>query len=224
MNQDPRRRGGADFDQALRLLDHELERLDLGEPVRIRAIGGYALIAHGVRTGEQARTIDIDTVTRTYSAAVREAIAVVATRTGLDQHWLNNESVGEDPELVESMYEARWQRTTLSNELRNIDIAVADVPTLTRAKIMAVEDAGISGRDQDVIDLKALLDFQKIDSFAQARREYPILEDHPDASDLLAAQLSGANAARIAAMREQINARVADLDWGEESYEDTYSY
>lgn len=74
------------LDEALVLLDHELTSLRLAEPVQIRAIGGYALMKHGIRAQERALTLDIDTVTRTYQQAVLDAIERVAAQLDLDSN------------------------------------------------------------------------------------------------------------------------------------------
>lgn len=49
---DEQRKSAAELDDALRLLDRALAGLNLEEPLEIRAIGGYALLKHGVRKGD----------------------------------------------------------------------------------------------------------------------------------------------------------------------------
>lgn len=82
-----------DFDQALLLLDHELSSLRRHEPLPIRALGGYALLKHGIRTGSDSTTVDIDTMTVTYDAEVRHAIHVVATQCHMDVDWLTRRAL-----------------------------------------------------------------------------------------------------------------------------------
>lgn len=180
-----------DLDNALRLLDHELEGLHLDEPLQIRAIGGYALLKHGVRTGDRAYTADIDSVTHDYSAAVVQAIETVAEKTNLDPDWLNNYGVMDnDPDQIEAMYEAEW--IPQDDGLRNIDMSIATVPTLTRAKIIAADSAEFSGRTRDVEDLMGLLEKQGITSAAQFERKYPDpYEEYPDAHAVVSSQFEG---------------------------------
>jgi len=162
----------AELDDALRLLDHEVQGLNMDKPLRVRAIGGYALMKHGVRKGARAYTVDIDTVTKRYSAEVERAIQVVADKLGLDKDWLNNDNVmDDDPEQVEDMLEARWLPQPLG--LRNVHVEIATIDTLTRAKIIAAEDAEFSGRDRDLPDLLDLLEHQKITSTQAFRAKYP---------------------------------------------------
>ena len=161
-----------ELDEALALLDHELEHLALEEPIRIRAIGGYALIKHGIRPEERAFTVDIDTVTADYDSAVQQAIEVVAEKAGLEPGWLNNDNLGgHDPELVELLYDAEWVPQESGG--KNIDLALASIETLTRAKIIAADSAPLSGRTQDGPDLISLLQHQGITSTGEFERAYP---------------------------------------------------
>jgi hypothetical protein len=167
------RKTSVELDDALRLLDHELDGLGLDTPLQVRAIGGYALMKHGVREGERAFTVDIDTVTKDYSAAVVEAIKTVAERASLDADWLNNYNVMDnDPEQVEDMIGAEWLPQPLG--LRNIAVSIATVETLTRAKIIAVDNVEFSGREQDAPDLQDLLAHQGITNAKQFAAKYPI--------------------------------------------------
>lgn len=188
------RKTAAELDDALRLLDHELASLELKEPLQIRAIGGYALLKHGVRKGDMAYTVDIDTVTRDYSAEVVAAIETVADRLSLDRDWLNNYNLMDEPEHVEQMLDAEWEPQAM--DLRNIAVSIASVETLTRAKIIAADNAEFSGRDRDLIDLKALLEHQGITSMSQFDRSYPDpFEEYPAARDIVADRLAGSSRA-----------------------------
>jgi len=191
MSDTSKRKTAAELDDALRLLDHELSGLALDEPLAIRAIGGYALLKHGVRTGEHAYTVDIDTVSRDYSAAVEAAIGRVAAQLDLEPGWLNNDNVlDNDPEHVERMLDAEWIPQAM--DLRNIAVSIASIPTLTRAKIMATEDAEFSGRQRDADDLRALLDHQGITSLKQFERTYPDpFEEYPSAHGVVRQHLGG---------------------------------
>lgn len=219
-----------DFDHALKLLDHELEQLALDEPIEIRAIGGYALLKHGVREAERALTSDIDTMTNDYSAAVQQAILTVSTKTDLDPDWINNDNLGgNDPEDVAAIYDATW--LPQSTGLKNISMSIADVPTLTRAKVIAADTAAFSGRSQDAPDLRRLIEFQNITTIDQFQSKYPDpFKEYPDAQALVrdhfapqAAHSAGESEAdRI---KRELSASVADLDWDDDYWHsDDYDY
>lgn len=169
------RRGVEDFDRALRLLDHELAALGRNEPLPIRAIGGYALLKRGIRTGERAQTVDIDTVTADYDKAVRDAIRIVGERCHLDSDWLNNTCVFDDPDVTTMMIDARFDQDTSLN-LNHIDLQIADLPTLTRSKLIAAGDAHLSGRSHDFDDLMRLLEAQNVTSFQELQERYPAFD------------------------------------------------
>lgn len=199
MSETGNRKTAPQLDEALRLLDHELTHLELEEPLQIRAIGGYALLKHGVRTHENAYTVDIDTVTRDYSEAVIRAIEKVASEAGLDVDWLNNYNLMGEPEDVEGMFDAEWLPQPM--DLRNIAVSIASIPTLTRSKIMAADTAEFSGRQRDAGDLKDLLDHQGITNLAQFKQKYPDpFGEFPEAQRLvtehLAPGLTGADTTR----------------------------
>lgn len=210
----PAKRPAEAFDEALTLLDHELSGLQLAEPIEIRAIGGYALLKHGVREDDRALTADIDTMTRDYSVGVQQAIATVAAKTGLDADWLNNDNLGgNDPEDIEAIYDARWEPQDA--ELKNISISIASVATLTRAKIIAADTAELSGRAQDAPDLLRLLEHQGITSYSQFRSKYPDpFDEHPDADQLVRAHLGRAS---LDAMKNRISAAAVELDYGDDA-------
>lgn len=169
---DPHRCSMERLEEALELLDHELAGLELNQPMKIRAIGGYALMKHSVRAGDRAFTVDIDSVTRDYDMAVKQAIRTVAKQLDLDPDWVNNDNVmDDDPQLVEEMIKANW--LPQDNALEHINIEIADIPTLTRAKIIAATDAELSGRAQDLPDLKELLAHQGITTMRDYLASYP---------------------------------------------------
>lgn len=212
------------FDRALQLLDHELTGLELDQPIQIRAIGGYALLKHGVREDDQALTADIDTMTRDYSAGVQQAIREVARKTGLDTDWINNDNLGgNDPEDIEAIYDATWERQNTG--LKNILVSIASIPTLTRAKIIAADTAAFSGRAQDAPDLLRLLDHQGITTYAQFQSRYPDpFEEHPDTSSLVRGHLGGRAAGaldsdRMRQLKSEISAAAEDLDYGDDEYD-----
>lgn len=198
----------AELDDALRLLDHELDALGLDTPLQMRAIGGYALMKHGVREDERAFTVDIDTVTRDYSAAVVQAIKTVAEQASLDEDWLNNYNVMDnDPDQVEEMIAAEWLPQPLG--LRNIAVSIATIETLTRAKIIAVDNIEFSGREQDEPDLRDLLAHQGITTAKQFAAKYPDpYGEYPETAALIRDHFA-ADAAKSAA--SSIHTRFPEL-------------
>lgn len=171
------------LEQALRVLDEKLEQHSTERPVVIRAIGGFALMKYGIRARARAFTVDIDSVTADFAPQVTALIREVAGELNLERGWINNDNVmdGDDAELVASMYQAQWVADA-SSSYRNIELHLATVPTLTRAKIIAADTAEFSGRTQDVPDLFELLRHQGITTFAQFERAYPDPDaEYPDA-------------------------------------------
>lgn len=160
------------LDDALSRFDERLGELHVDETVEIKAIGGFALLRHGVRNAANAYTVDIDSVTRDYQPKVVEAIEDVAREKNMDIDWINNYNVMDgDPEHVEDMIGAEW--LPREDGLTNVDLRVATVETLTRAKIIAAADAEFSGRIQDRPDLIDLVEHQGITTLQQFDRLYP---------------------------------------------------
>lgn len=206
-------RSSAELDSALRLLDHELAALGLEQPIQVRAIGGYALMRHGVRSAGRAYTLDIDTLTRDYDAAVQEAIQVVAERTGLPPDWLNNDCLqsDDDLEMVEEQYGARW--IPQGTGMGNVALSIATVPTLTRSKIIAADTAEFSGRSQDVPDLLDLLRHQGIRSTAQFLAAYPDpYGEYPAALDAVREHFDVGKRRRIERLKQDVGRRAGELE------------
>lgn len=158
LSADSHRRRFADLRHGLDVLDDVLSAFDppLAEPVPIRAIGGFALLYHGIRRPDNATTVDIDTLTATPEPRVRAAIRAVAERLDLDADWINNTAVFDgDVELARAIVHATWGPRLPG--LRMLDVRIADEPTLLRSKIVAVEDVAVSGRDRDLADLEDLM-------------------------------------------------------------------
>lgn len=150
---------------ALRALDQELVREGFAEPVRVRAAGGFALLWHGLRANN-SYTADVDSVVESYSLPVRQLIEQVGCELGLESTWLNTDVAGDDPELVLELWDAAFIVDT-GARFALIDLQVADVPTLTRAKAIAVDTDAISGRERDWDDLLDLLQQQGISSYRE---------------------------------------------------------
>ncbi|MFF1880210.1 hypothetical protein ACFVVC_01910 [Pseudarthrobacter sp. NPDC058196] len=173
MSHDDHKCSLAQLERALEVLDTKLKRLQLNAPVQIRAIGGFALMKYGIRAADRAFTVDIDSVTRDFAPEVMAAIHEVADELNLERDWINNDNVmdGGDPELVASMYQARWIADDTAYEC--IELQLASIPTLTRAKIIAADTAEFSGRAQDLPDLLELLRFQGVTTAARFDAAYP---------------------------------------------------
>lgn len=195
--------------------------------LEVRAIGGYAIMSHGLRpadaeAGVDGLTCDIDTLTADYPPVVRERIAAVAAHLGLAWDWLNNDVLGEygdhsadeqeqasaeSAEHLAAMVGAQWQDmpgSTLNQELDVIDLQVADIPTLTRLKLAAVEDLALTGRNQDLPDVLNLLRAQDITDAQALQRAYgDYLRDYPQAAYITEAALGGQRP-------EQITAQIAE--------------
>lgn len=173
-----------DFDTALWHLDEELQgRID--KPLQIKAIGGYALLKHGIRDADTEFTADIDTVSDEFAPEVLAAIKRVGRKLDMDDDWLNTDNVGDEgPEIVESLLQAEWEDQ--DGDHANIKVAIADLPTLTRAKIAAVDTIHINNRTKDLPDLIRLLDAQGISTLSEYRKLYPDdREEHPTASEVI---------------------------------------
>lgn len=182
MSQSENRKNVAQLVDALRALDALLTEQDLS--IEIKAMGGFALLQHGVRTGDRAYTADIDTVTPDYPATVVALIERVAEEQNLDNDWLNNYGVMGDVDLIEQMIDAEWERSDLSDEFTSIELSIATLGTLTRAKRLATEDAELSGRAQDAPDLIELVAHQGITSIAQYDARFPDeWDEYPEARE-----------------------------------------
>lgn len=184
----------AGLNKTLHQLKQALRRLDvvLGQKnkhIEVRAMGGYALMEHGIRPDADAFTVDIDSLTDDFDPEVLAAIHQVAEEQGLYKHWLNNELLGEkSAELLALQYEARW--IPAAEGYDNIKMSYADIPTLTRSKYFAVDSWRTSERDRDKPDLVNLLKRQGIKSVDAFNRAYPGFdEEYPDADEFVREQL-----------------------------------
>lgn len=165
-----------DFTEALEMLDGILD-----ERIEIRAIGGFALIWHGLRSG--GVTGDIDTVTPTYPRKARRAIDTVARELALPPDWINNDAVlsfdGEttwdDVDAFDALLDARYDKAEVG--LDKVSLFVADLPTLAKAKAFAVEDIGIGRTQKDADDLRSVLRAMRVRSADYAREALPWLGD-----------------------------------------------
>ena len=141
---------------ALHELDGELD----GKTVIVRAVGGFALAWHNVRS--DGLTADVDSLTDDYSPDVQKAIAKVGERRGLDKWWLNNDVAADDAQWIIDSYGLSWE--LVDDGFSKIVLYVADLESLLTLKLVACEDGALSGRTHDLDDtikLLIALDFTK---------------------------------------------------------------
>lgn len=167
-----------DFDELLHKLD---QRID--EPIEINAIGGYALLHHGIR--ETGVTADIDTVTPAYSPAVQQAIYDIAEENNLPPDWLNNDCVyaaNEDGLASQADCDAYNMLTDafydpIETDFEHITMRVADLPTIAHGKAFAVNDIGRGRTEKDRQDLIALFEKMGCHSIKDATKQCEWLND-----------------------------------------------
>lgn len=146
---------------ALRALDDLL--VSEGQPpIEIRAIGGFALAFRNIR--QDGLTRDIDTITPDYPASHVKLISRVADSLGLEDDWLNNDAVATVDGLTsrdavmrhDAMLDAHYEEAPF--DFKKIDLQVADLGTLMRSKLYAVDAISLGARGaKDAQDLEAIL-------------------------------------------------------------------
>lgn len=165
-----------DLREALYRLDRYLERYSPGETVSIRAVGGFALMFHGLR--RNGVTADIDTITPSYSHGVYKAIEAVATELNLASDWLNNDAVFSFEDVVTeddvAFFDAELEALYVDSgwNYRHIQLDIADIDTLIKAKSMAVRDIDTGRSDVDLRDLVDLLDKRGIHSLSEFKKTF----------------------------------------------------
>ncbi len=171
-----------DFEKALVLLDNKLEKLH-NVRIKIRAIGGFAMMYQGIR--KNGYTIDIDSLTFEFDDKVCELIKEVGAELGLENDWLNTDCSMLDGFLDELAPVIIWEDTKY--EFNNIDLKVADIWGLIESKAKAIHDGGLVPRSTDKKDLLALLRYIDIYSVEQIdmkkeleriRNKYPRCYDY----------------------------------------------
>lgn len=187
----------------LALVDLDRELADTGaEPMRLRCVGGFALMCHGLRQ-ENPVTLDIDTVTPTPTRRQQRAIANVAARLHLPDDWINNQTVftaadvtseadcAQFDELVHARYEPAADvmgKSTIRSidaafaRLDNLDVAIADLETLARTKAFAVTAIGEGRTGKDATDFIDVAHALGADTLTQAHEMLPWLDD-PELAD-----------------------------------------
>ena len=166
-----------DFKQALLLLDRKLQEMD-AKPIQIRAIGGFALMFHGLRQEEQ--TIDIDSLTKAFPQPVLDAIKSIGKELEIDEDWLNTDCATLHGFMKELAPKIHW--LDADYPLAKINLKVADPLGLARSKAKAVHDGGLVPRGTDKEDIiRILLSFgiedigalDKASDFSFIKESYP---------------------------------------------------
>ena len=166
-----------DFINALLRLDARLKALN-ADVLKVRVIGGFAMMFHGVR--EEGLTIDIDSLTPAFDQSVLDEIKAVGNELGLYDDWLNTDCATLDGFLNDLAPQITWLDTDYP--LERIDLKVADLEGLARSKAKAVHDGGLVPRSADKKDLLSLLNtmgvsdlrsLESSDSLSYIRTDYP---------------------------------------------------
>lgn len=163
-------------------LDKELDQVGYDKTIPIRTLGGYAMLYHGLRR-DNPTTPDLDTATPAFDAMTKRAKNAVAKRHNLTSHWLNNDAVlavnGEtdwdDVSVSDAIIDAHYADAGLG--LKHLDVQVADIDTLMRAKAMAACDIWSERGDKDMDDCLSILDHEHIHNYRQAVSRFPFLSD-----------------------------------------------
>ena len=162
-----------DFVHALQVLDEKLGAV--GQKIEIRAIGGFAMMYYGFR--DNGYTIDIDSLTESFSDDVRYLISETAVELNIDEDWLNTDCSTLEGFLGDLSEKIKW--ITSSYKFDNIELKVADITGLIRSKSKAIQDGGLVPRSTDKKDLLAGLSKIGINNIDQlnASEEYSFIRD-----------------------------------------------
>lgn len=161
-----------EFTAMLKSLDSILQT-----DIEIRAVGGFALAWHEVRT--RGLTADIDTITDDYPKEVSDAIAKVAADNDLDPWWINNDAAADDAEFLIESLGLTWESVDL--DLKHISLYVADLDSLLTLKLAAVEDSALSGRTRDLDDTIRILKALGYTKESFKEKFAYLIEDKPNA-------------------------------------------
>lgn len=173
-----------EIDQVLRDFDQELDAVGYQGRVPLRAIGGYAMLAHGLRP-DNPTTPDFDTSTPDLDGIAASAARRACSKHGLSPSWLNNESVlakgdsvtWEDVEFQDMCSHAQFERADIG--LKHIDLSVATIDALMYAKSLATCDIWSERGDKDLDDCISILEHEGIGTHDMrgAKRRFPFLKD-----------------------------------------------
>ena len=97
--------GLTEYNEALKNLNDKL--VAIGKYIEVRAIGGYAMLYNGLRSG--GYTVDVDTVTEDYSDDIKRLVVEVSEEEGIEDDWLNNDAYSLE-EVMGIFDELEWIR------------------------------------------------------------------------------------------------------------------
>lgn len=152
-----------DFDQAFRVLNEMLEKT--GQIIEVRAVGGFAMLYHGLR--DFGYTMDADTVTADYSDEIAAYIRKTAEKLDLDEDWLNNDAyyLQEVSAVADKL---KWNEV---KRYSNIRLYIADTDSLILLKARAIHAGGLIPRATDKSDLLELLNFVGVHNIDEVRAD-----------------------------------------------------
>lgn len=174
--------------EMLHALDDRLDETGWKGTFHIDAIGGFAMLCHGLRH-DAPYTGDIDTMTPGFPKAVKRALYDISKERGVSNHWLNNDCVfsfGDEPtqddvDFVNFQMDAAYE--PVSESFKHIDMRVADLQTTTRGKMQAMCDNIYGRTSRDVDDVLELFEYQEIHTLEEAHKAYPCLDEDPALAD-----------------------------------------
>lgn len=150
-----------EFEKALFCLDSKLSGV-INTKLEIRAIGGFAMMYHGLR--DNGYTIDIDSLTYEFDLTVSKLIEEVGEELGLEDDWLNTDCAMLEGFMNELAQEITWRDSKYV--FKNIVLKVPDILGLIRSKAKAIHDGGLVPRStdkKDLIDLLKSIEVSSID-------------------------------------------------------------
>ena len=150
------------FEKALFSLDSKLSGV-INTKLEIRAIGGFAMMYHGIRNN--GYTIDIDSLTYKFDLIVSKLIEEVGEELGLEDDWLNTDCAMLEGFMNELAQEITWRDSKYV--FKNIDLKVPDILGLIRSKAKAIHDGGLVPRSTDKKDLIDLLRNMEVNSIEE---------------------------------------------------------
>ena len=162
-----------DFIDALKLLDSKIGELKM-ESIKIKAIGGFAMLYHGFRKG--GYTIDIDSLTERYNDSVTNLIKEVGKEKNIDEDWLNTDCALLDG-FMDLNKKIKWIEAEY--QFNNIKLLIADINGLIRSKAKAIHDGGFVPRTTDKKDLLEGLRYVGLMNISEldASKEYGFIEE-----------------------------------------------
>ena len=136
---------------ALRDLDERLDAAGFEGVMDIQVVGGYALQLHGVRSNLDEAT-DIDYYGEALPLHYATLIEAVGVTHGLERLWFNIYVMSPDGDPIGDMEIAigklRFAPSASLNDLRHFRVQIADVDTLLRMKLIAIDTQAIADIDR----------------------------------------------------------------------------